>query len=346
MPARALTVILAAGEGKRMHSILPKVLHRVGGKPLVEHLVQATLKAGLGRVLVVVGHRRDMVIEAIVDYPVEIVVQEEQRGTGHAMQMVADYLGNFEGSCLVMPGDAPFIRPETMRGLVEYHEEGGFAATVLTSEVADPTGYGRVVRNEATDVERIVEHGDARSEELVIQEVNSGVYVFDYRQLTRVLDELRADNRQRELYLTDTIAALRAAGRRVGAQRAADPIEVMGINDPPQLRDAERIYRERQPPAPPERKRPRVEIPDDDEDLKLGRPGSVLDQLVEEENALAHGVPADDDDDDDEDEDEGEDEKAEGDIDEASDEAGEDALKDGDEESEAAPSVFKPEENG
>ena len=95
MPARALTVILAAGEGKRMHSILPKVLHRVGGKPLVEHLVQATLKAGLGRVLVVVGHRRDMVSETLVDYPVEVVVQAEQRGTGHAMQMVAEYLGNF-----------------------------------------------------------------------------------------------------------------------------------------------------------------------------------------------------------------------------------------------------------
>jgi hypothetical protein len=145
-----------------------------------------------------------------------------------------------------------------------------------------------VVRNEATDVERIVEHGDARPEELAIREVNSGVYVFDYRELSRVLEALRANNRQSELYLTDTIAALRASGKRVGAQRAADPIEVMGINDPAQLRDAERIHRERQPPAPPERKRPRVEIPDDDEDLKLGR-GSVLDRLVERER-LAHGA--------------------------------------------------------
>ena len=342
MPARALTVILAAGEGKRMHSILPKVLHRVGGKPLVEHLVQATLKAGLGRVLVVVGHRRDMVIEAIVDYPVEVVVQAEQRGTGHAMQMVAEFLGNFEGSCLVMPGDAPFIRPETMRALVEYHEEGGFAATVLTAELADATGYGRVVRNAATDVERIVEHGDAKPEELAIQEVNSGVYVFDYRRLARVLEAIRADNRQRELYLTDTIAALRAAGLRVGAQRAADAVEVMGINDPAQLRDAERIHRERQPPAPPERKRPRVEIPDDDEDLKLGRP-SVLDQLVEEENALAHGLPPDGDKEDEEDEEdvEEDEEETEGDSDEAA-----DKLEEGDEESETAPSAIDPEDNG
>jgi peptide/nickel transport system substrate-binding protein len=146
MPARALTVILAAGEGKRMQSVLPKVLHRIGRKPLIEHLVQASLKSGLGRVIIVVGHRRDMVIESLVDYPIEYVVQADQHGTGHAMQMVADYVGNYDGSCLVLPGDAPFVRPETMRRLVEFHEAGSYAATLFTAEVADTTGYGRVVR--------------------------------------------------------------------------------------------------------------------------------------------------------------------------------------------------------
>lgn len=265
MPARALTVILAAGEGKRMHSVLPKVLHRIGRKPLIEHLVQSSLKSGLGRVIVVVGHRRDMVIESLVDYPIEYVVQTDQHGTGHAMQIVADYVGNYDGSCLILPGDAPFVRPETMRRLVEFHEAGNYAATLFTAEVADTTGYGRVVRDPSGDVARIVEHGDAKPEELEIREINSSIYVFDYRQLAHVLTGLRGDNRQGELYLTDTIGILRRAGGRVGAVKAEDPVEAMGINDHPQLREADRIYRERQPPEPPKRPRPQVSF-DEDED--------------------------------------------------------------------------------
>ena len=265
MPARALTVILAAGEGKRMHSVLPKVLHRVGRKPIIEHLVQSSLKSGLGRVVIVVGHRRDMVIESLVDYPIEYVVQADQRGTGHAMQMVADYVGNYDGSCLVLPGDAPFVRPATMRQLVEFHEAGNYAATLFTAEVADPTGYGRVVRDASGDVARIVEHGDAKTEELEIHEVNSSIYVFDYRQLAYILSRLEGDNRQGELYLTDTIAMLRRTGGRVGAIKAEDPVEAMGINDHAQLREADRIYRERQPPEPPKRSRPQIAF-DEDED--------------------------------------------------------------------------------
>ena len=265
MPARALTVILAAGEGKRMHSVLPKVLHRVGRKPLIEHLVQSSLKSGLGRVIVVVGHRRDMVIESLVDYPIEYVVQVDQHGTGHAMQIVADYVGNYDGSCLILPGDAPFVRPETMRRLVEFHEAGNYAATLFTAEVADTSGYGRVVRDPSGDVARIVEHGDAKPEELEIREINSSIYVFDYRQLAHVLTNLRGDNRQGELYLTDTIGILRRAGGRVGAIKAEDPVEAMGINDHPQLREADRIYRERQPPEPPKRPRPQMAF-DEDED--------------------------------------------------------------------------------
>jgi bifunctional UDP-N-acetylglucosamine pyrophosphorylase/glucosamine-1-phosphate N-acetyltransferase len=265
MPARALTVILAAGEGKRMYSVLPKVLHRVGKKPLVEHLVQASLKSGLGRVIVVVGHRRDMVIESLVDYPIEYVVQADQRGTGHAMQMVAEYVGNYDGSCLVLPGDAPFVRPETMRRLVEFHESGNYAATLFTAEITDPEGYGRVVRDATGDVARIVEHGDAKTEELSIREVNSSIYVFDYRQLVAVLARLQGDNRQGELYLTDTIGFMRQSGGRVGAIKAEDAVEAMGINDHAQLKEADRIYRERQPPEPPKRPRPQVSF-DEDED--------------------------------------------------------------------------------
>jgi NDP-sugar pyrophosphorylase family protein len=259
MPARALTVILAAGEGKRMHSILPKVLHRVGRKPLVEHVVQTALKAGLGRVIVVVGHRRDMVIEALVDYPVDVVVQADQRGTGHAMQMVAETVGNYDGFCLVVPGDAPFLCPKTMQHLVDFHGDGNFAATILTAEYSDPTGYGRIVRDASGEVERIVEHGDATADELSINEINSSVYVFDYRRLKEVLRDLSGDNQQSELYLTDTIASIRATGGHVGATKAENAVEVMGINDHAQLREAERIYREMQPAEPEPKPKPRAE---------------------------------------------------------------------------------------
>ncbi len=269
MPARALTVILAAGEGKRMHSILPKVLHRVGRRPLIEHLVQASLKSGLGRVIVVVGHRRDMVIEALADYPIEYVVQADQHGTGHALQIVVESVGSYDGSCLVLPGDAPFLRPENMRRLVEFHEEGDYAATLFTAEIPDPTGYGRVVRDASGDVARIVEHGDASPEELEIHEINSSVYVFDYRKLREVLTQLRGENHQGELYLTDTIDYLRRSGSRVGAIKAEDPIEVMGINDHVQLREADHIYRERQPPEPPKKARPQVSFDEDEDEEEM-----------------------------------------------------------------------------
>jgi UDP-N-acetylglucosamine diphosphorylase/glucosamine-1-phosphate N-acetyltransferase len=272
MPARALTAILAAGEGKRMRSVLPKVLHRVGRRPMIEHVVQSTLKSGLGRIVVVVGHRRDMVIEALEEYPIEIVIQSPQGGTGHAMQIVADWVGNYDGHCLVVPGDAPFLTPETMRRLVDFHDEGNYAATVLTAELPDPSGYGRVLRSAGGEVERIVEQGDATPEELAVREVNSGVYVFDYRSLVAALKKLNRDNQQSEFYLTDVIGIMRDSKERLGAIKAEDPIEAMGINHPGQLREAERIYREKHPMEPARRMRPQIQFTEDD-DEELGLPG-------------------------------------------------------------------------
>jgi UDP-N-acetylglucosamine diphosphorylase/glucosamine-1-phosphate N-acetyltransferase len=266
MPVRALVAILAAGEGKRMRSILPKVLHRIGRRPMIEHLVQSTLKSGLGRIVVVVGHRRDMVIEVLEDYPVEMVIQFPQGGTGHAMQVVGEYVGNYDGNCLVTPGDAPFLTPGTMRNLVEFHDAGHYAATLLTSEPTDTAGYGRVVRSAGGEVERIVEDGDASPKELAIGEVNSGVYVFGYRALMNALGQLQRNNQQGELYLTDVIGILRASGAKIGALKAPDPVEVMGINNPAQLREAERIWREKHPMEPARRPRPPIQFTEDDEE--------------------------------------------------------------------------------
>ncbi len=245
MKARALAVILAAGEGKRMNSILPKVLHRLAGQPLIEHVVQASLRAEMDRTVVVVGHRRDMVLEALHGYPIEFVLQEPQLGTGHAMQEVRNHVGSFHGTCLVLLGDAPFITPDTMSRLVGLHRQENNAATILTAQIDDPTGYGRIIRAADGQVERIVEHRDASESELAVREINSGIYCFQYAQLGDALAQLSADNDQSEYYLTDTIALMRAAGHRVGAMVAANPLETQGINDFRQLQEAEEQYAQR-----------------------------------------------------------------------------------------------------
>jgi NDP-sugar pyrophosphorylase family protein len=246
MEARAIAVILAAGEGKRMKSILPKVLHRLTGKPLVEHVVQTTLKADMLRTVVVVGHRRDMVITALDAYPVEFVVQEPQLGTGHAMQRVIEEVGHFGGAVVVLLGDAPFIRNETLKELVATHHREGNAITLLTAEIEDPGGYGRIVRGGDGSVERIVEESDASDEERAIREINSGIACYSYLPLVAALGELESNNEQGEYYLTDTIALARDRGDRVGAIIAEDPLETWGINDFQQLRAAERILQARQ----------------------------------------------------------------------------------------------------
>jgi NDP-sugar pyrophosphorylase family protein len=245
MEARAIAVILAAGEGKRMKSILPKVLHRLAGRPLIEHVVQTAFKADMVRTIVVVGHRRDMVITALEAYPVEFVVQEPQGGTGHAMQQVAEHIGHYAGTLAVLLGDAPFIQAETLRSLVTTHDAQDNAATMLTAEIEDPSGYGRIVRGADGGFERIIEDADASDEERAIREINSGIGCFSYIPLCDALAKLEQDNQQGELYLTDTIEILRKDGLRVGAVKAEDAIETWGINDFQQLRAAERIYRER-----------------------------------------------------------------------------------------------------
>ncbi|MGD8394554.1 MAG: NTP transferase domain-containing protein [Candidatus Eiseniibacteriota bacterium] len=246
MEARAIAVILAAGEGKRMKSILPKVLHRLAGKPLVEYVVQTTLKADMLRTVVVVGHRRDMVITALDAYPLDFVVQEPQLGTGHAMQRVIEEVGHFGGAVVVLLGDAPFIRTETLKELVDTHHRDGNAITLLTAEIEEPRGYGRIVRGEDGSVERIVEEADATDDERAIREINSGIACYSYEPLVAALAELQRDNEQGEYYLTDTIALARDRGDRVGAMFASEAIETWGINDFQQLRAAERILIARQ----------------------------------------------------------------------------------------------------
>lgn len=247
-PARGapvIAVILAAGQGKRMRSDQAKVLHRMAGLPLVEHVVRACLEAGAERQIVVIGHGRDAVRAALRDYPVEFVVQEEQRGTGHAALMAEPLLRGVRGEAVILCGDAPLIRPETLRAVGGEHRRDGNAATVVTAVFEDATGYGRIAKGPGGELLRIVEHRDATEEERAVCEVNSGAYCFSLPELFEALVEVTPENAQREFYLTDVIDVLRSRGLRVGTYRVADAAEIAGVNTPGELEAAESAYRGR-----------------------------------------------------------------------------------------------------
>ncbi|MBC9727329.1 bifunctional UDP-N-acetylglucosamine diphosphorylase/glucosamine-1-phosphate N-acetyltransferase GlmU [Streptomyces sp. TRM68367] len=245
----AAVVVLAAGEGTRMKSATPKVLHEICGRSLVGHVLAAARELQPEHLVVVVGHAREKVTAhlAEVDAEVRTAVQAEQNGTGHAVRMGLDELGgSADGTVVVVCGDTPLLTGETLRRLAQTHRADGNAVTVLTAEVPDATGYGRIVRDDASGaVTAIVEHKDATEVQRVIREINSGVFAFDGELLADALKKVRTDNSQGEEYLTDVLGILREAGHRVGACVAADHREIAGINNRVQLAQARRILNDR-----------------------------------------------------------------------------------------------------
>ncbi|MGB9791473.1 MAG: bifunctional UDP-N-acetylglucosamine diphosphorylase/glucosamine-1-phosphate N-acetyltransferase GlmU [Thermacetogeniaceae bacterium] len=239
-----VAVVLAAGQGKRMKSDLPKVLHRVAGLPLVAHVLRSVAEAGIGEAIVVIGRKGELVREALGE-GYRYAVQEEPRGTGDAVLRALPLVPSGCEDVLVLCGDTPLIKPETLVRLVEERRRADAAAAILTSIFDDPTGYGRVLRGEDGLVRGIVEESDATPEEKGIKEVNTGTYVFRRDALERTLPKLQPDNAQGEYYLTDCIALLRAEGLAVAAV-VAPPDETAGINDRRQLAAAERILRLRE----------------------------------------------------------------------------------------------------
>jgi bifunctional UDP-N-acetylglucosamine pyrophosphorylase/glucosamine-1-phosphate N-acetyltransferase len=241
-------IVLAAGEGKRMKSSLPKVLHPLLGRTVLGHVLEAA-RAGLGdcRVLTVVGHGADQVRAHLAEIAPEAtsVLQAEQRGTGHAVRMVTETVGELRGSVVVVNGDVPLIRPATLAALVGAHEAAGAAATILTAQVPDPTGLGRIVRGATGAVQRIVEERDATPEERAIREINAGAYVFDAVTLRQMLGKLDTENDQGEEYLTDVIGLLVADGYPVVGHQAVDPAEVLGCNDRAELAVLRAFLRDR-----------------------------------------------------------------------------------------------------
>ncbi|MEV0606875.1 bifunctional UDP-N-acetylglucosamine diphosphorylase/glucosamine-1-phosphate N-acetyltransferase GlmU [Polymorphospora rubra] len=240
-------VVLAAGEGKRMKSALPKVLHPLLGRTLVGHVLAAAAPAAADRTLVVVGHGADQVAAHLAEVAPDAVpvLQAEQRGTGHAVRIAVEAISDAEGTVVVLNGDVPLLRPETVTALVEAHETAGAAATVLAAEVADPRGLGRIVRDARGGLEQIVEERDATAEQRAIREINAGIYAFDARLLRGALGKLSTDNDQGEEYLTDVFGLLSAAGEAVAVHVAADATETLGCNDRVELAALRRLLRDR-----------------------------------------------------------------------------------------------------
>ena len=209
-------IILAAGQGTRMKSKLYKVLHPVCGKAMVDHVLSQVEKDNVDQIVTIVGHGAEKVQETLGDRT-EYALQEEQLGTGHAVLQAEKMLGSKDGMTLVTCGDTPLFTAETFAKLFEYHEKNGDVATVLTAKADDPFGYGRVIRNAAGEVEKIVEQKDATPEEAKVDEINTGVYVFDNQALFEALHQVNNDNAQGEYYLPDVIGIFQKAGKKVGA---------------------------------------------------------------------------------------------------------------------------------
>lgn len=248
----SVVVILAAGEGTRMRSRTPKVLHSVAGRSLLGHVIEAAATLEPQHLVVVIGHGRDQVqehLDEIAPWAVT-VVQEEQNGTGHAVRVALRGLAErgivvSGGPVVVLTGDTPLLTGRTLVGLLMEHDATSASATVLTARLHDPTGYGRIVREADGSVARIVEHKDADAATLAVDEINSGMYAFEAESLAASLDRLTTDNAQGEEYLTDVISLLRGDGRTVAASVCADPTEILGVNDRVQLAEAAALMRDR-----------------------------------------------------------------------------------------------------
>lgn len=236
-------VILAAGKGTRLKSSLAKVLHRAGGRTLVEHVVRSCAPLKPRETVVVVGHQAEQVASVVEPLGGVPVLQQPQNGTGHAMQVAKRALGRAKFA-IVLAGDAPLVRTETLKALVATHQKGNAAATILSAVVADPSGYGRVVRKSESLVSAIVEESQLTGEQREINEINSAIYCFTLEKLWPALAQVKPNNKHRELYLTDAIGVLNAKGETVLAHVAVDPREVLGCNTRADLAEVDRIFRE------------------------------------------------------------------------------------------------------
>lgn len=246
--AETVAIVMAAGKGTRMKSELPKVLIPVCGRPMIEYVIDALSAAGVARIVVVVGYREDLVREQLAARPrVEFVTQAEQLGTGHAVKVCGPALEQHRGPVIVVAGDSPMLQARSLEKLLAAFEKEAPAGLLGTVHKSDPFGLGRIVRDAAGNFSRIVEEKDATPEQRQITEVNLSCYVFDCQSLFQALQEIRANNQQREYYLTDVPGVLLAAGKKVLALPLLEPREALSINNPEELAAVEKVMRHEGP---------------------------------------------------------------------------------------------------
>ena len=241
-----VAIILAAGKSTRMKTELPKVMHEVCGKPMLSHVLDACGGADIRKFYIVVGFAKDAIISAYGDEPgVHFVEQAEQKGTGHAVMMCADALKGIQGDCVIIAGDMPLVRTQTLLDLVGSHRATCAAASLATTVLDDPTSYGRIVRDLAGDFEKIVEHRDCTPEQLRINEVNPSYYCFDIESLLSALPRLKNENAKREYYITDLLSIIKAEGKTVRANTSVPAIDATGINSRADLAEVNRLMQDR-----------------------------------------------------------------------------------------------------
>ncbi|MDI6803101.1 MAG: sugar phosphate nucleotidyltransferase [Bacteroidota bacterium] len=238
-------IIMAAGKGTRMKNPdIAKVMYEVAGQPMIAHVVDLSNKLQPSRILVIVGWQRNSVVDYFMatENNIEFVDQLQQLGTGHAIMQTESYLANFEGDVLILSGDVPLLTKQTLDGLLKHHNESFASATIVSAEISNPTGYGRIIRSKDGSVIKIVEQKDATANELAVQEINSGIYLFDKVKLFDALKHLKPTNAQGEYYLTDVFENFWKNGWKVSALKTPDSIEIMGINDLNQLEEARKLF--------------------------------------------------------------------------------------------------------
>jgi bifunctional UDP-N-acetylglucosamine pyrophosphorylase/glucosamine-1-phosphate N-acetyltransferase len=238
------TIILAAGKGTRMKSKLPKVLHNVCGKPMVECVIDEAVKTGSEGICVIVGDKADMVKASLEGKNVSFAIQQEQLGTGHAVMQAADFIDD-DKDIIVLCGDTPLIKAETLKKLVEFHREKNNSVSVISAIVDDSAGYGHIIRDEKGNFVKNVEYKDANEEEKLVKEINTGIYCFKGKDLKESLSKINNNNAQGEYYLPDTLEIILKEGKGVDAVSVGDVTEFAGVNSRVQLAEAERILKER-----------------------------------------------------------------------------------------------------
>ena len=228
-------IILAAGKGTRMESDLPKVLHKVNGKPMLDQVINNAEQLNPKKIVIVIGYKYELLEDHLKENNVELAYQLQQKGTGHAVSKTKSCFENYKGNILILSGDVPLLTKSTLKELYNHHIQSQAYATVLTAELNDATGYGRIVKNSYGNLEKIVEHKDASNEEKKINEINSGIYIFNAEHLFSELPNLNNENNQNEYYLPDVLVCFLNQNKKVSLLKTKKNIEIQGVNNIVQL---------------------------------------------------------------------------------------------------------------